>query len=247
MRSYKLFVAGIVVALAGPAIADTRVTTSRTDKYFTGNGGEFTLAPLDNLVGPVITGTFSDIASLPGTFQSFCVETNEHISGNPETHYVDINTYATLGGAGGRVSGGPHGTTIDPLDAKTAYLYTKFRSGSLAGSGYNYNTSGPTPWRDSTAGALQEAIWAIEQEQSVGALTGLAKAFYDESVEATTLGADGKITWTGIGSVRVLNLYGDAGRTDYRQDVLCTIPEPGAGLLVLASLSLIPGFRRRRA
>ncbi len=49
----------------------------------------------------------------------------------------------------------------DPLDPRTAYLYTKFVSGTLAG--YDYT---PSTGRIFSAKALQDVIWYIEDEQA---------------------------------------------------------------------------------
>ncbi len=146
-------------------------------------------------------------------FRTFCVEYSEYIDFTHQFIVEKINTKAMLGGY-------PSG---DPIDPKTAYLYTQFRNNTL--SGYTGDAN--------SANALQRAIWFIEEELTPGSvLTGQALIWYNAAVAAN---------WQDIGNVRVLNLTFLDGRN--AQDQLVFVPEPttlyllGLGLVGLGILA----------
>jgi hypothetical protein len=220
-----------MVLLAAPALADMTVKITWLDGYYTSPGGEFTLTP-------------SGIPSVPNgvPFQTFCVETNEYINIGG-TYYVNVNTAAVLGDGGKKAGGNPlTGGLGDPLDARTAYLYTQFRAGTLAG--YNY-TAGAG--RAASAGALQNAIWVIEQETGKVLETDQARAFKAAADAATAPGGEwyAKYGADGIGDVRVLNLYSDSTRTGLCQDQLVLVPAPAAIGLGMLGLALVGWLKRR--
>lgn len=164
-------------------------------------------------------------------FLSFCMERGELISAG-STYFVDLSTSAKFGGVGGAVNG------EDPLDPRTAYLYSAFVNGTLAG----YN--GSVTAQD----ALQLAIWRIEDELDAAyggrgdaATRALADTFYQAAIDAG---------WQDIGNVRVarlwLNYDAATGFSGVAQDVL-KVPEPGSLLLVgVGLLGLATRSRRRR-
>jgi hypothetical protein len=206
-----LSLAAVSPVLAGPSVQ------VEAGLYQAGSGGEFKTT--------ILTG---DVPGIPlgSSFQTFCVEMDEYIS-LPGTYYSVVNTSAVQGGVGG--------PEPDPLDPRTAWLYHEFANGDLAG--YDYST---TAGRRTSAEALQNAIWYLEQE--IPSLPGgLATNFYNQ---ATLCG------WTDLGDVRVLNLYGDEGHNQQAQDVLCqvsVVPVPGALLLVGIGTAAFGAFRRRLA
>jgi hypothetical protein len=152
-------------------------------------------------------------------FLTFCVEDNEFISFGA-TYNVAFNTAAVNGGVGG---GNP-----DPLDPRTACLYTRFMDGSLSSvSGFTYGAT-------ASGDALQQAIWYIEEEiPSLPA--GLSTTLYNSAVSAG---------WTDIGSVRVLNLTDSNGGPS--QDVLVMVPLPSGIALATVGLAGLTFVRRRR-
>ncbi|MBU6412639.1 MAG: PEP-CTERM sorting domain-containing protein [Planctomycetes bacterium] len=99
---------------------------------------------------------------------------------------------------------------------------------------YDYANSGND--RESDAGALQRAIWFLEQE--VDTLNSAKATFFYNFAQA---GAG-----QGLGNVVVLNVYSidnDGDRVE-RQSQIAMIPTPGS--LALAGLGTLAAFRRRR-
>ncbi|MCL5278918.1 MAG: hypothetical protein M1376_03300 [Planctomycetes bacterium] len=214
--------------LTGSTLATPTIIVTQTSGYHSGNGGEYTLVP--DAACAALTGQV-------GPFQSFCVEATEFaIPGS--TYDVQIGTEAIAGGANNGPAGPGGG---DPLDARTAYLYASFQAGAL--SGYDYT---PGTGRSNSAGALQDVIWYLEDETARTWSAGsLQDTFYTAAQNAVDSGR-----WTGWGNVRVLNLYGagHAGDLQYRhQDMLVTIPAPGALVLCGLGAALAGWFRRRHA
>jgi len=210
------------LAAGANARADLLQRVTIQDHYGTTNGGEFLATPIDFSFTPV---RLNSAAS--GAFETFCLEVSENVAFGG-TYWVELNTAAVQGGAGG---GNP-----DPLDPLTAYLYRQFISGTLAGYDYALDDGGTA--RAASADALQRVIWYIEQETAMSWTPGdgsKSDLFYQDAL--ANAGPD-------IGEVRVLNLYNDAQGTSFAQDQLVLIPEP-ASLLLLA-LGAAAALRRGR-
>lgn len=153
-------------------------------------------------------------------FDTFCMERNETIWFGTSYLY-DISD--------GAVKGGVAGGNPDPLDYKTAYLYTKFINNAFVTD--NAHIDG-----------LQLAIWKIEQEISnfnqisfatpayAALVYGYAQGFIDSATTAA---------WGNIGDVRVMNIYRsvyDPQTQEFvrldSQSVITMVPEPMTLLLL---------------
>lgn len=205
------------------------VTVTRLSGQYYGSGGEFTLTP--NL-------ELKDLTAETGPYSSFCIEKSEYIYTHV-TYDVSVAVEALTGGVNHGPTGPLGGDALSPF---TAYLYTQFRNGTLAGYDYTVGIG-----RAASAGALQDVIWYLEDEAAKTWTDG------DSSRQDQFYTAALSSGWTSIGNVRVLNLYNQGHLGDLRykaQDQLVlaapTVPAPGALLIGGLGTILIGGLRRRR-
>jgi hypothetical protein len=219
-------VAAVVFA---PVTAQAQLAVGDTIKLYDGfgasPGGEFNA----DIVGTAATPDFL----------TFCVEKNETFTYGQSLQVAGISTAAVLGGVDG---GSP-----DPLDARTAYLYTQFSLGTLSTLGASAHYFSDPSERAANATSLQLAIWFIEEE--IAALS-------DAQALAWVAEAQGEIDggrWSGLGNVRVLNLMKPATSSSMppvrAQDQLymAPIPEPETYAMLLAGLGLLGVVARRRS
>jgi len=229
----RQFACALILCAVLAAASNGSMTLKLYDSYGTTGGGEFRAMPTN--AWPFQPASLGEVA---GQLEVFCVEKNEYISFNT-TYYATVNPYATGGGVGGQdldLDGDAVKDDADSLDPKTAYLYDQFISGIL--TGYDYANTGVG--RVASANALQHVIWFIEDEEGKTWTDGdssLRDILYQDAV--TNAGS-------GIGAVRILNLYGNANLTRNKQDQLVKmIPAPGALLLGSLGLGLVGWFRSR--
>ena len=111
---------------------------------------------------------------------------------------------------------------------------------SLNGYSYDYN---PGSGRENSAEQLQRAIWAIEGEYTLSTSgDDMAKAWKSAAESAVSDG-----DWSGIGNVRVLQMYRKWSDTcfEVKQDQLYLTPVPGAVLLGILGLG-VAGIKLRK-
>ncbi len=159
-------------------------------------------------------------------FSTFCVQNTEYMQFYPAYQ----GGFNVVGITDHVVLGN---TSLSP---KAAYLYTQFRSGTYS----LFDYVNPTQ-RNTDATLLQQAIWNY---QGIGSYSNK----YTTDADAAN--------WTGIGSVRVMNLTWAASYNnnqfkagDNAQDVLTIVPVPEPVFLQFGVLSGLGGFalwRRRR-
>lgn len=245
-------VLGCALVVASPAGADIRIqfNDSFGNSGGAGHGGEF-------LLNEIVDHTFADEGyatpnSLPGSlggvsgfFEVFCVELNEHINFS-STYRVEVSTEARNGGVGNNDAPGPLGG--DLISSETAYLYSQFITGVLGSYVYSttQNTSGDGDLdRTEAANALQNTIWYIEDE-----ITDVNQGLntYEQSLAASFLLDTQSNAGSGIGDVKVLNVFTLSG--GYAQDQLAMIPTPipapGAVFLGVVGLGFVGRIRRRQ-
>lgn len=200
------------------------------------------LGPATAYAGPIAVGDTLTFADGPGTvgageftvtvngvdsFVTFCLQ---------RTEYVDFSTTFTIDGISPYAlsdapAQGGDGAGRDWLSPQTAWLYTQFRAGTLAG----YDYSGANRWK--SANALQNAFWWFE-----GELPDNPGSEYIALANLAVVNG-----WTGIGNVRAMNLLTPRGVEAQDQLVLvdpAVVPEPTSIVLMGSGLAAMLWRRR---
>jgi len=236
-----IFIVVLCAFITSPALADFYGGQANwTRVYFRGNGGEFTLYP--NGSAPFLPNDgYANVTKAQDgrakSFQSFCVEMTEYLQNPMEVWVSTTSTISPLDGSGSHAIYGGVFPAGDDLDSRTAYLYTRFAAGAL--SNYNYGVG-----RNVSAGTLQKTIWLLENE--IGNLWDNAGGFAldaTQQAQATAWiteagNAINNGNWSGIGQVRILNMWGLDQNGQYvkiAQDQLY-VPIPAAVLLGMLGL-----------
>ncbi|NTW76845.1 MAG: PEP-CTERM sorting domain-containing protein [Syntrophaceae bacterium] len=191
-------------------------------------GGEFTLLTGDGL--GFVLKYYSNLTkniSTAGTFQSFCLEKEEYI--NPNTKYNAVLNDGAISGGGGVITNGE-----DLISIGTAWLYSQFTAGTLAG--YEYSATG----RKTSAAALQNAIWWLEGEVA----TNPNNTFSDAVINMFGSADTAKANSNGAYGVEVLNLTLN-GVQKQDQLVVTSVPLPSVVWLFGTGLIGLVGVRRR--
>lgn len=243
---------------ATPAFATIRVTLYDTPYNDTsGGGGEFAaVSDFDFLQFYNSKATYDPTGPVGMGFGTFCLEYSEHI--NYGVSYYAVINYGAVSGGQNVNNMSPSANGMDRISKGTAWLYSQYAAGTLAG--YNYGTTGESlNNRRQSSRLLQLAIWYLEgeialsySERNSNPFLSLANTKYG-SYLAAAANADivtyGSVQGVEYGVV-ALNLYTgyDPATGKYSgkaQDQLAIIPEPGT--MIAGTLLLLPfGLRIAR-
>lgn len=229
-------------AFAGPVGDTGSFTWTRQSGYFANDGGEFTLSNLVGISNSDYAASTKDIGIL-GSFQTFCIERDENAA-SP--------SYFIVGSAA--VGGGNGGPSPDPISQGTAWLYSQFAQGLLnvsqvpAVTGPGNYFSAAAPSRASEAEALQNAIWALEEETpQFGSVTAANNAYYAAAVAMFGANATANAS-VGQFNIYVLQNYSNSARSTVAQDFLYYhVPDGGTTSLLLGTALAGLGLIRRRS
>lgn len=231
----------IIAGLAALSVASLASAAS-LNVSFSGQPGSNHGTPAGSYRGGLFQVTINNTSGLTAgqlggdivagsVFHSFCIEISETV-GNGNYNF-DVNTVS--------LQGGNSPLNPQPLTEGTAFTYTSFRNGTLAaamGWGAAVDTNGEV-------NAVQDALWYFQNQfgtsPQLGDLSNAAQAVVNYA--NANLAINGG-SWSGIGSVRVLNL--GAAPNYANQDMLALVPLPHAAGLAGCGL-LVAGVRRRRS
>ena len=193
----KKFLLTIAMALSLLTANAAMVTVNWASNH-SPNGGEFVLSDPLNITLP---------------FNSFCLERNEYINlGSTYSYTVSDRTDGGLSGPN------------DPISIGTAWLYSNFRNGGLAG--YSSTTSQQTD--------LQNTIWYLE-----GELTSLGNLSWLNLAQSTLGGSVNLFSdANGAYNVGVWNLFDANG--GHAQSQLGAVPVPETSTWVTGLALLLP-------
>lgn len=214
--------------------------------YQSGIGGEFTATVNDDSLDAYL-GTYglsSTGNAVANTFQTFCIEYQEHFSYNTP-YTADVSGAAKLGGT----------LTQDIVSVGTGWLYSQFAQGLLTTTTHGSYFTG-SAIRKTQAGQLQNAIWWLEGEittsQAANPFIIAASTFFGIAPAATVptaspssgglgLAGDSLGTYSAAGfGVYALNLGPLTSGATKHQDQLIfkatgnrEVPDGGTTLLLL--------------
>jgi hypothetical protein len=221
--------------------------------FQTGYGGEFVVLENQGFVNNYASVAQQTVGSPTANspirvtgFSTFCLERSENL--NYEDNFEGTLNLAVMNGGTDNTDPG----VGDPISKGTAWLYQLFATGSLSTYGYAYGTepysSGEIANRKSSAGALQKAIWSLEDE-----LTGITTAnnqFLAAAVSHFGSLASAKGAADESFGVSAINMVLANHPTQRRQDVLVylgtPVPDAGATLGMLGAGLVGVGLFRRR-
>lgn len=202
-------------------------------------GGEITLYNYTSIDNDSYSASSKDIGNVDPSLQTFCLE---HSEAAVTPMYFVVGSAAQQGGT----------ATSDPLSKGASWLYSQFARGTLSvplSGGLGDYFSAAAPVRGDEALALQNAIWALEDD--IAAPVG--NPYYD----AALLNGGKADADPGENGVYVLNNFRSAAARDAfvasgalrdkAQDFLWfRVPDTGATLVLLGAGMLGLGFFRRR-
>lgn len=232
-----LFAAIAAILLAAPAVSfATPLVINVGDKirFADGAGDNATLGGVFNLSVYATTNT----STFKGSFQSLCVERDENIS-------FDSTFYNVAGISTAAMNGGVNipGTGSDPLDVRTAWLFTNFAETPATLDSVGTWASASAEDRGT---AMQLAIWFIEEEISSVTHFGSSVNTVASNLASSLITAAGASGWTDTGRVFVLNMATLSGGTAQDQLYISPVPEPENYAMFAVGLGLLGWTRHRK-
>lgn len=207
-----------------PLVAEMTVRLNDYGNLRRGSGGEFTfLLPENNGWSQSPLDYYNSAGLDNGGFQTFCLESNEHLWQNT-TYIAELSLQAKNGG-----------TTIgfDNISKGTGWLYEQFVGGTLEGYVYDNPLD-----RTYSAESLQKAFWFLEDESM-----GEHNEFVTLAVGNFSNGLnEAKSDYTELdGNVRVMTLTKMDGSIVQDQLILAPqlVPVPGALMLGIFGIFLV--------
>lgn len=192
----------------------------------TGVGGEFTFqitSPSDQYLLDNYSSVVRNQGGVGNSFQTFCVEGGENINSAYPNYTANLNNHSVYSNV--------------QLTKGAAWLYSQFAQGQLTGydivhnSVVNYNYSGD---RHTSAGLLQNAIWALMGGQEGQALDlnnpflAAAAMAIGGSYNLASLNAANESAATGYDGVYVLNVWDSSGKAAQDQLIYSTSVNPNS-------------------
>jgi len=209
-----LFAIITVAAMAVTQVQALTVTVDRVSGYYAGSGGEFNVSPVTGN-GYAASDLYNNNSGAAG-FGTFCIDRN--------TSITIPGTYTAVVAANGVTSSG------NVVSLGTAWLFSQFATGTLAGYNYASTAGGASSGRAGSAYTLQLAIWTLEgtysyPDPTVNAFLAAAITHFGSLAAASADYAPGEF------NVGVLNLYDANG--DKVQPMLTLLPDGGSALILL--------------
>ena len=238
--------------LMGPALAASALTVTIAPGQFRGSnsGGEFVAVVDGSYLEDYSPSALQKVNTARGAslgFSTFCLERNERIRYG-SSYEGELNQRCFAGGVDNHDPAGPLAAG-DPISKATAFLYSQFAQGILAGYAFGDGSDGYNATeiaaRKASATSLQSAIWYFEDELSLKSpLTNpFVQAAIDRFGEAGAF-----LPSDGMFGVSAVNLTSNGQK---RQDILIfQVPDGGATLVMLGGGILgswMMAARRRKA
>ncbi len=232
MKAYKAFLSAMAVVLFtgvqafGISLGDSGIAVNADSIYSDGSHGEYLFSATS---GPVNNSSYSTLTkniTQAGSFQTFCLEVYRLVATVPSLYKVDDEARTggdNLHGPAGNLGG-------DILSVGTAWLYSQFASGVLAG--YDYTGSTASRTADAQSCNARSGIWRMNDAHPGNFYLGLAEAQFGGSAAARANYSAGQY------GVYVVGMFELVGSTYYdRQDMLfysvTSTPDGGATVVLL--------------
>jgi hypothetical protein len=218
------------LVLACQALRADTITLDTNSYSDSSGGGEFTAITPD-----LTTSKYSASTMMDGGFETFCLSFDEEFSPGSKYNFT----------VGSDIMDPSFTPPASPLTIGTAYLYSQFAAGTLAGYDYAGGSG-----RKESALKLQTAIWWLQGEGTEGApgATSYDPSNPFESLVNGVFGGDPFRASNGADGVDVLVLTNSNG--SYSQPQLYVgVPDSGttAALLGLGLVAIFGGANFRRA